>query len=210
MLHGTFGGEKDDLFEYGAGVFDGEGENRLNDDEGLMYAARAVINPFGATPYWDGDLRADGERDAFRAALGVNAWYHQEDGLGVNNSDAWSIGADFAAMWRGFYLLAEAHYRETDRAAAPPSDQELVGWFAQLSYFVVPQTLEVGVRYAEVDWENPTTQSASREYLAVIGYYFEGHDLKAQIDFGRVENRFLSAASVDDDWRLRLQVTLVF
>jgi phosphate-selective porin OprO and OprP len=212
MLWGRLGGEKDDLFEWNAGAFNGEGENRLNDDEGLMWAARAAVNPWGAVPYAEGDLRSEEERGKFLGALGVNAWYHQEDGLGANNTDAWSIGADLAAMWEGFFFTVEGHYRETDRAtaASPPSDMELTGWFAQLGYMIVPRTFEVAVRYAEVDWDNALTQSAAREYLIVLGYFFQDHDLKAQLDFGRVENHFLSAGSNDEDLRLRMQVTLVF
>jgi hypothetical protein len=212
MLHGALGGEKSDLFEWAAGAFDGEGENALNNDDGLMWVGRLAVNPFGAVPYAEADLRPEDKRGKFLAALGVNGWYHQEDARGTDDVDAWSIGADLAMHWYGFHLGAEVHYRETDRAtsAAPPNDMELTGYHVMLGYMLVPETFEVGVRYSEVDWENATSQSAAREMLVVLGYYFHGHDMKVQLDFGKVENHFLAAASNDDDYRLRLQFSFQF
>ena len=68
----------------------------------------------------------------------MNGWYHQDDGRGADNGDAWSIGADLAVLWEGFHLGAEIHRRETDRAtsAAPPNDMELTGYHAQLGYML--------------------------------------------------------------------------
>lgn len=212
MLHGAFGGEKNDFFEWNAGAFDGEGENAVNNDEGLMWVGRAAVNPFGAVPYAEADLRPADKRSKFLAALGVNGWYHQDDGRGADNGDAWSIGADLAVMWEGFHFGAEIHRRETDRAtsAAPPNDMELTGYHAQLGYMLVPETFEVGVRFSEVDWDDAASQTAAREMLLVLGYYFHGHDMKVQLDFGRVENRFLTGSSNDDDTRLRLQFSFQF
>ncbi|HYC77405.1 MAG TPA: hypothetical protein VEI02_07235, partial [Planctomycetota bacterium] len=163
-------------------------------------------------PYSESDLRAEEDRGALRAALGVNAWYHQNDGRTAANDDAWSVGVDLAAMWHGFTLSGEYHYRETDPAGAAPFDMELDGWFAQAGYMIVPQTFEIAFRYAEVDWSNVVAsagQTAAREYLIVLGYFWNDHSLKAQLDFGRVENRFFSG-NAEDEYRLRLQFQIIF
>ena len=88
---------------------------------------------------------------------------------------------------------------------------------------IVPQRFEIGVRAANVDWDGTTaiapvtvpTNSASREYLLLLAYYWHEHDMKIQLDFGRVENHF--AADADgpnandlDEWRGRMQFQLTF
>lgn len=207
-LWGSFLGEKDDLLEWYAGAFDGEGENLVNNDEGLMWVGRLAVNPFGGMAYSEADLRAEENRGKFLMAVAVNGWYHQDDGRTAANADSWSIGADVAAAYMGFFVGAEAHYRENDRST-PPSDMRLTGWHGELGYNFTPQW-NVAIRYSEVDWDNPTSNSADREYLVGVGYFWHEHNLKFQLDFGRVENRFTTFSSVDDQTVLRLQAQLIF
>ena len=206
---GMLGGEKDDLFEYYAGAFNGEGENALNNDDGLMWVGRLAVNPFGAVAYSEADLRSDENRGKLLAALGVNGWYHQEDSRGTNNTDSWSVGADVTVAYSGVFLALEAHYRENDRTSGPPNDMNLFGWFAEAGYNFTSEW-NVSIRYSEIDWDRETSQTASREYLVGVGYYWHEHNLKFQLDFGRVENHFLTTASNDDDYVLRLQAQLIF
>jgi phosphate-selective porin OprO/OprP len=204
MVYGSAGGEKADLFEYNAGVFTGDGENQPNNDEGMMWIGRVAVNPFGGVKYTESDLA---DTEDFRMAVGLNAWVHQDDNR-ANAQDDWSVGGDVAAFWRRFFLLAEIHYRENGQAG---DDVELFGWTAQLGYFIVPHTFEVGVRYAAVDWNNNgTSASAQREYLLVLGYFWHEHKMKLQGDFGRVENHFGNHANNVDEWRFRLQFQLIF
>ncbi len=224
---GKLGGEKKDMFEYNLGLFDGpgvvgivEGENVNNNDDGLLYVGRMAINPFGAVPYAEGDLRPAEARHAFLLALGVNAWYHQDNNRSatLNNFDDWSIGADLTMMWEGFFATAELHYRD-DSQPTSRDDASVLGWTAQLGYMIVPERFEVGLRYSEVDWDDTTTvapatiptDAARREYLIVLGYFWFEHSMKMQMDFGRAENHILAgSASNVDEWRLRLQFTLQF
>jgi hypothetical protein len=205
---GMLGGEKDDLFEYYAGAFDGEGENAVNNDEGLMWVGRIAVNPFGGLAYSEADLRSEENRGKFLAALGVNGWYHQDDARGANNTDAWSVGADLTLAYQGFFVAAELHYRETDRSG-PPNDMELTGWFAEAGYNFTAEW-NVAIRYSETDWDEATGQVSAREYLVGVGYYWHEHNLKFQLDLGRTENGFLTPTSDDDDFVVRLQAQLVF
>lgn len=205
MVSGALGGKKDDLFEYYAGVFNGDGENRTNDDEGLMYAGRIAVNPFGEMKYRESDMRKDGE---FRMAIGLNAWLHEDDdhsGL----KDDWAVGADFAAAWNGFSALFEIHYRENGRRIS--HDVEVLGWMAQLGYMIVPETFEIALRAAEIDWDyNEQRDSGRREYLVVLGYFWDEHDLKVQLDFGRIEDHQSDHRDNKDEWRVRMQLQIVF
>lgn len=204
MISGHLAGEDDHLFEYYAGVFDGDGENRTNNDKGLMFAGRVAANPFGELEYTESDVN---HTDAFRLAVAVNGWIHQDDNH-AGSGDDWSIGADVAAFWNGFSLLFEIHYTELDDA---PRDDEALGWLVQFGYFVVPETFEVAIRASGIDWDHTGEKNtARREYLLVLGYFWKNHHLKVQVDFGRVEDHEGDHADNKDEWRLRIQIQIVF
>ncbi|MAB90209.1 MAG: hypothetical protein CMJ90_12220 [Planctomycetes bacterium] len=204
MISGKAGGADDELFEYYLAAFDGDGENRTNDDHGLLYALRLAVNPLGGVAYTETDVK---HSDDFRFALGVNGWLHQDDNH-ADEGDDWSVGGDLAAFWNGFSLLVEFHYSEMDDV---PRDDEALGWLAQLGYFVVPETFEIALRAASIDWEhNGNGNSARREYLVVLGYFWRDHDLKAQMDFGRIEDHEGDPDDNRDEWRLRLQLQVIF
>jgi hypothetical protein len=206
MVFGDVGTEENSrLFEYYIGIFDGEGENLTNNDKGLLYAARIAVNPFGEVAYSQSDLK---HTEDFRLALGLNAWLHQDDNH-ASQEDDWSIGADLAMFWQSFFLTIEVHYRENGTSTA--NDVELFGWSAQAGYFILPAELEISLRYAEIDWDNNGTgTSAQREYLLGLGYFWEGHAMKLQADFGRVENHRGNTDLNTDEWRFRLQFQLIF
>jgi len=207
MVFGRLGGEKDHLLEYYAGVFDGEGENKTNNDQGLMYAGRVAVNPFGQLKYTESDLRPEEKWNKFLLAIGANGYVHQDDNL-QNQDDDWSVGGDLAAMWRGFSGLAELHYRKN--GVKNGRDVKILGWLGQLGYMLIPETLEVALRADSIDYDNSMGQSAQREYLLVLGYFMEGHDLKIQADFGRVERHYYDTSKNKDEWRFRLQFQLIF
>ena len=99
MFWGTRGGEKEDLFEYYAGVFDGssatgvvEGANIQNNDDGLLYAGRLAVNPFGGLAYSECDFRKPPEWCKLLMAFGVNGYYHQDNNRSttLDNFDDWA------------------------------------------------------------------------------------------------------------------------
>lgn len=205
MLHGGLLGEDDDVLEYAAGVFDGDGENRANDDKGLLWAGRLSLSPFGGLPYREGDLGRSGK---FKVALGLSAWFHQDDNH-AGEGDDWSAAADLAARYEGWFLLTELHYAEAN--GFPLDDPRAVGWHAQLGYTLIEDTLDLAVRVSEVAWDdNEDRDSGRREYLVVLGWFLEGHDLKVQTDFGRVEDHQGDQEDNQDGWRFRTQLQLTF
>ena len=200
MVYGSAGGEDSDLFEYSFGVFDGEGENFTNDDEGLLYAARFGISPFGAVSYVESDL---GKSESFRLALAVNGWLHEDDDH-VGGRDDWSIGADLVVKWRGLFALVEVHYREN--GVAGERDVEVFGWMVQIGYTIVANELDIAFRTAHADFDhNGNGDAARREYLGVIAYYWHDHFMKAQLDFGRIEDHEGDHTDNFGGWVLRVQ-----
>ncbi len=231
-IFGKFGGEKSDFIEYGLGVYDGEPQNTFNNDDGLEYMGRVAISPWGMVPYSEADLRPAEERHDFKATFALNALYDQENNTSFPAPDAglstyednYRLGLDLTMIWEGFYSQTEFHYRRDHDV----TERETTGWFSQLGYCVIPEKLDVGIRYSVADWDYETAglaalsaagsntsnlPTALREYLLVVGYYWHGHADKLQLDFGRVEDhRFDRATSSSDfdEWRLRLQLQLIF
>lgn len=205
MLHGAAFGNDDGLLEYALGAFNGEGENAANDDEGLLYAARVAVNPFGALPYEDGDI---GRSDKFRLALGLNAWRHADDGH-VGAPARSSLGADLALRWAGWHLLGEWH--RTALLSPSLADPTAHGAFVQLGCTLIEDTLELGLRSAEIGWNhNGNADSGRREHLAVLGWHLKPEKWKLQADFGRIEDHQGDTADNKDGWRLRLQMQVQF
>ncbi len=205
MLHGATCGASDDFIEYAVGAFNGEGENAANNDEGLLYAGRVVVNPFGALPYEDGDL---GQSDRFRAALGLNAWRHADDGHVADPARS-SIGADLALRFSGWHLLGEWHRTALHSGSA--LDPSAHGAFVQLGCTLLEDTLELGLRSAEIAWdENGNGDSGRREHLVVLGWHLKPEKWKLQADFGRIEDHQGDSEDNLDGWRLRLQMQVLF
>lgn len=205
MIFGSMFGEDSDVLEYAFGIFNGEGDNRDNDDKGLLWAGRVAVHPFGELAYTEGDLKRSGK---FKAALGINAFIHQDD-QHADAGDVLSFGADLAARYAGFFSTAEVHYREEDQVAA--DDPRAFGWSAQLGAMLIEDALEIAIRAANIDWDNNGNRnSAAREYLMALGYYLDGHDLKVQADFGYIEDHEGRKEDHRDEWRLRMQVQLAF
>jgi hypothetical protein len=201
---GGIGGDDDDLFTYAAGVFNGEGPNRSNNDRGLAYAVRLALNPWGAPSEFEGDFKRS---KSFKASLGVNAALHQNDGHRGRGEDR-RLGADLAARYAGFSLSGEAHWLEED--AVSGDDPTAYGWLVQAGYALVEDRLEIALRAANVDWhDHGGADDARREYLIALDWYLDGHAVKWQLDFGRVEEHE-GDGDVQDEWRLRLQFQLTF
>lgn len=203
LASGSIGDRDGFLAEYAAGIFNGERHNSRNDDKGLLYAGRLGIHPAGELPYSESVLRG---LEGLRFALGLNGWYHQDDNHSSERDD-WSVGADFGAVWGPVSLLAEIHYHERGRAR---TDRRAVGWLVQGGVMLVPGTFEIALRGAELSWDGSGSDAARREYLLGLNWYMEGHDLKVQLDFGRVEAHFHNHDRNRDGWRLRLQIQANF
>ena len=203
MAEGELGDDDEFFFEYALGVFNGDEDLARNNDKGLMYAGRVAFHVLGEVPYDEAALRAI---EDIRFALGLNGWYHQDDNH-LSERDDWSIGADLAVIWGRFSLFGELHYHERGRRTR---DRRAVAWHLQAGFMILEETLELTARIAEVAWDQSGTEAGAREYLIGVNWYAYAHDLKIQVDFGRIELHEHDHADNVDEWRLRLQIQLRF
>ena len=211
MVFGDIGSDSNEkLFQYFLGVFDGEGEDVRNDDTGLMTVGRVAINPLGVFKLTDSDLRMGEEREKTLLSIGVNAWYHSDDNRkDPDDPDSYGIGFDVAFKSHGVFLLAELHYRKTDLKGG----SEAAGGFVVGGYsFLVsedprPEFFEISGRVTHIDYDNQS-RTYTDEYLVGLGYFWQAHNMRLQLDFGRVE--FHKKTSEDDEWVLRIQYQVVF
>ncbi len=229
LIAGKFGGESKDFLEYDVGVYNGDGQNVANNDDGLSYTGRIAVSPWGQVPYTEADLRPEADRHAFKLTLGLNALYNQDnngkfafDTNPLTYEDDYRLGADLTMIWEGFYSQSEFHYRRDHDI----TERKIFGWFSQLGYAIIPEHLDVALRYSVADWDYQSSgvatlsagnqadlPTALREYLFVVGYYWNGHAEKIQLDFGRVEDHRKgpdTSSKDNDEWRLRIQFQIIF
>ncbi|MBL8917400.1 MAG: porin [Myxococcaceae bacterium] len=192
----------DDLFglggrlSYALGVMGGDGRNRLGTNVGLLYVARAQVNPFGK---FDDLVAGDLERlEHPRLSIGLAAarnvaTVRQRSTIGTtfrNGALTYDhLAADLLFKWRGFSLEAEALLRFAERPnliGSSTTEWARAGWgyYAQAGYSPV-QAFEVSARWSQLRPFVGTDPSFrhQRELGVGVGWYPKKHDLKLQGDF---------------------------
>lgn len=173
MLFGRpFGG----LLEYDLAVFNGNGIDKDgNDDDLMLWMGRLALNPLGALPY-DEVPGLEGSAP-FRVALGVN---------GYVSGTRKTLGADLAASWHGFTLLAEV-FRRTDSAAAATASESF-GAYVQLGALLF-EAVELCTRASVVDLALGTPSPGFAVYEGLANTYLAKHQLKVGLLFLHREGR---------------------
>lgn len=144
---------------------------------------------YGSSTGWLGMALAAGD-------LGTTA-----ENLSINTFEV-----DMAAKWRGASFTAEYYWGQ---AKGDTSNKLVVakGAYAQAGYFIIPQKLEVAMRY---NWLNSSIFSKKNTQISElqggVNYYFYGNNLKLQAD---VTNRH-TYSTVADDLTGRLQLQFIF
>jgi hypothetical protein len=163
----AFGGR----FSYSAGVFNGAGFNRENDNRDVLVSGRLAYLPFGEMS----DTMSDSAlTESLRLSIGAGVAYDlvshtyplfPEDEY--NSSDI-SGTLDVLAKWRGLSGFASVFYRRSDHGRALYDSNEVlssIGAQAQVSYYIAPVRLEPAVRYsfykARFDREGDQVHEAS-------------------------------------------------
>jgi len=213
--HGMLGGDNDDLFEYNAGVFNGEGQNVSgNDGPGLMGAARVAVNPLGSFGY---DETAVNAPEDFRFAAGAGVVYDADDSvtvasIPVGDVDTTTWGLDAAARFSGFVAQAEYFATNFDPDASGSSDFDFWGWYAQLGYMIPETTFQLAARYGMLTDDDGLfggSENDFDEWSLGANYYFKANRAKIQADWTRLTFDPDGGSEIDDDV-FRLQVQLMF
>ncbi|MCU0671399.1 MAG: OprO/OprP family phosphate-selective porin [Myxococcota bacterium] len=186
-----------------AGVFGGDGRNRLNEDAGLLYVARVQVQPTGRfdDAYSEADLlRTSTPRLSFGAGFAYNQDTHRRRGTHGSffqldeGFDVLHAEVDLAFKWAGFSLLAELLWRRAidDDVNVGVVDGETIeerfgsalGVMVQAGY-LFRGGWEIAARFADIrPTHDASGQPEQRELLGGLGWYILDHNLKLQSDYG--------------------------
>ncbi|MCX8071720.1 MAG: OprO/OprP family phosphate-selective porin [Candidatus Binatia bacterium] len=147
----------------------------------------------------------------------------------VNSSaDYHRATADIHAKWRGASLLADYFFETRDdktprvtttdtlfgqpptimsSLGVPKGTTHTHGLNVQAGYFVIPSTLELAIRYAQVNPDGPANRQ--EEYRVGVGWFIWQHALKLQADVGSLVYEQAKGPK-REDLELRTQLQVIF
>ena len=219
------------LVEYMVGVFNGNGVNKSNKGNDHLVSGRIDLNPLGqfkmdeaawpeekpllnlgASYAWEKMTAADAgssidtANDVLDVALNLDGLNAATFAAAFGNELEWDVWtANLHAKWLGAALAAE--YYSLNAEPDLGDDWDADGYYVQAGYQVIPKTLELAVRYSEID--STDTNAAVRfdksETQFGINYYLAKHNAKLQADYTAVSDD-LNDDRDDDLFRLQAQV----
>ncbi|MHB1400286.1 MAG: porin [Trichloromonadaceae bacterium] len=222
----------DHLVEYMAGIYNGNGPNQGNPNTEHMLAARLDVNPLGAfkmdeagwpetkpllnmgASYAMQTMKSedmgeiDNDNDLLDKALDIDGTSAANFTAAFGNELDWSLWtANLHAKWMGASFGAE--YYALNAEPAVGADWDADGYYVQAGYQILPQTLELALRYSKIDSTdvNAFEKFDRSEVQAGINYYFSKHNAKIQADYTTVSD---DLATGNDDNILRVQAQLIF
>jgi phosphate-selective porin len=183
-------------FEYGAGVYNGEGPRTPNLNDRFMYVARAVVTPLGA--YGPAESAFDYPASP-RVALGA-AVAHNTVGSGDAERDVLRLGLEGAFKLRGLNVTGE-YFREQ-----VSGEWGADGGYAQAGYLLPDRRHELVGRWAVIR-PDPLWDPRDQVELGIgHSYYLNAHRAKIQTDLRRLTDRVGDVSDVQ--LRIQLQVAM--
>lgn len=190
-----------DRLQYYLYTMNGEGRNELNNRNDLIYGARVDIHLLGTHQYMLPDLKPSDEP---HLAWG-SAFLHDTGNASVDTNRLNRFTTDLVFRYKGFSALGLLNWaRNEDRDATD------FGYLGQAGYFIVPERFEVAGRWAKIERNDALGDELADTREATIGlnYYFNGHQVKLQVDYSWLQNSKSKAGQGED--RVRMQVQLFF
>ena len=139
-------------------------------------------------PYTEGDWSGDASP---KLAIGVN--YGSDKGVPHSDEVTTFYSWDAVMTMSGAYVTGEYHVNSYKSSTVSRTKQR--SWFVAAGYMVMPQELEVMLRYSTLGTEDPWL---TQEWSFGTAYYFEGHHLKAIFEIGQQVTEAPSGSSLDD------------
>jgi phosphate-selective porin OprO/OprP len=190
-----------DVFEYSAGLFNGDGVNNGNVNGDLAEVARVVWTPFGAYPLAESALDFPEEPLLALGAGVLNLATNDEDDP---TEEALRFNVEAAFKLRGLSAQAEFFTEELE-AADEDDDLTTNAWYAQAGY-LLESGYELAGRYGAVSPDVPGGVLDETELAVAASRYFEGHNLKIQADYTVIQRELADQS----DGQLRVQLQLLF
>lgn len=188
----------DNAVEYVAGVFNGEGMNRANENEDLLQVARVAWAPLGTFALAESSLDYP---SAPRLSIGASVMSKTE-GEGEDSADLLRFGAEAAFKLQGFNTVGEVIHERADPEVG--GRVNTIGWYTQVGYLLM-SGYEVALRYSVLSPDAPDGVNAD-EIETGVGFsrYFEGHNIKIHGDLLQIEDKLTDTK--DSALRMQLQV----
>ncbi len=227
---GSFAGK---LVGYRVGLFNGNGPNTSNPDNHHMFAGRIDINPLGeykldeagwpsarplvnlgASAAWEKITAADvgssfnRDNDVLDVALGLDKLSAANFTAAYGDDLSWLLWtANLNATWLGATFASEYYHLNADPDQG--DDWNADGYYVQAGYQMIPETLELGVRYAAVESTdaNASAKFDKSQIQGGVNYYFAKHNAKLQADFTKVNDDLVKN---NDDNIVRLQAQFYY
>lgn len=174
MLHGR---NESDTLSYATGLFNGEGQNRWDQNQRPAALAHVRWNPLGQYPTEESDFQKLSEP---RVLFSAQSWWDTDEtqGLMIDTS------AFAGFKYQGLSLQGQLFFRENvNDSAADLLQNDAWGYYAQTGYFFLPDW-EAAMRLSQVS----TDFGLQHEYGAALNYYLQGHHLKFQLDYAALED----------------------
>jgi len=181
MLWGT---SFERVFGYEVAVSNGNGRNKTADiNTGYRWTARVHWDPNGEYKLSEAAI---GHPDKVNYTLGVAAMINSVEKDLLETTEPLrqdSAEAFFALKYKRLFVLAD-YYLRTEEQAAGASKIDSNGYVTQVGMFV-SQKIEVALRYSPIARELDGVTARGIEKRIAFNWYFSGHDLKFQADYGR-------------------------
>ena len=216
-LYGKF---LDSKITYNLGAYNGEGRNKSNPDNGVLYAARLIFEPFGKYAYHE----SDNEISDKLLMLASAAYAVSSDQAGATNtnlnarlaatalgiSDVTGSNAFVGAKYRGASVHGEYFKRVIEPKKQGVADETAEGYYIQGGYFIVTKKVEVAARYEYFDPSKDTGSDLRQEYGLGVNYFVNNHRNKMQADIFKIMDEAGKTKDGQEDSRLRVQYQLAF
>jgi len=199
------------FFGYEGGLFNGNGRNKnANDNPGYMYVLRMHLDHNYETMDKLSEAATDNPQHV-QWTVGTAYMNNTVEQSLATTSEVLAqdtLEGFFELKYKRLFVLTDYYTRTAEQLAGAP-DVDSDGYITQVGMFVVPKKIEVALRYSQVDPDNDTADDNETEARIGFGWYFSGHDLKFQADYGQLKND--SKAPADDTQEVfRAQMQIVF
>ncbi len=211
------GGEvRDGRLSYALGGFNGTGANEnFNDNGELLWVGRLAGVPWrgklmGHDATWSvgaGGYRSEDAAVGFASDLRFDSTPASAERDNLFAGTRRGAGADAQLVIGPFELWAEAlAARFEPLSALPRATLDAGGWYVQAAHFVLPERLQVVVKYETFDPDRDRPGDSTDIATLGASYFLKGHDLKVMANYLHVE----APPPAGDDGKFLARIQVVF
>ncbi|HEV8580792.1 MAG TPA: porin [Thermoanaerobaculia bacterium] len=199
---------------YAVGTFNGNNvNNNYNDDDRFFLAGRLSGVPWqgglGGSATWSvgGDAFSSQDANVPLSDFGFDSTPATPDRDGIFSGERKGVGLDTQLVAERFELWAEyLRVRFEPDSGVPSRSFDADGWYGQGSYFVIPDRLQIVLKYETFDPNSQAEADATDTATAGANLYLKGHDVKLMLDYLRVD----APAPADSQDKVIARLQIVF